>query len=123
MSVSRFGKTVNTSYIGFKAETILRITAKNIPFCILSFCSLSQMVPCSSVLFSPETCPVLIKDQRQSTRSSPCCQGQGTLFFWNAGLQTSIFTSPRCKDNFSQHGWIKSEKNNIINKRPGIKCI
>lgn len=51
-------------------------------FSILGYYSGSQMVPCSSVLSFPEPCPVLIKDQRWSPRSSPCCQGQGEVVFF-----------------------------------------
>lgn len=41
-----------------------------------------------------ETCPLLIKDQRRTSRLSPCCQGTGRLCFWRCGLQTSLSLCP-----------------------------
>ena len=46
-------------------------------------------LPCSSAPSSSERRPVLIKDQRRSPRSSPCCRGKGKLLFWGSRLQTS----------------------------------
>lgn len=73
--------------------------AKGWIFTIFNYCSLFHMVPCSSTLSSPEACPVLIKDQRRFTGSSPCCQGRGRLFFWSCGLQTSPSHCPNHRIN------------------------
>lgn len=51
------------------------------------------MVPCSSVLSFPEPCPVLIKDQRWSPRSSSCCQGQGEVVFF---FPVAVNSRPTC---------------------------